>query len=71
MKLVLDLTEGQVKLLQTMLYNDTQLDEFSAVASRAIHEKISAARTAAHLARIGGRNAGHFAPQMGVKSDLQ
>lgn len=46
MKLRLDLTEGELKLLKDMLYEETQVPQFDeAFRARKIHNKLEAAES--------------------------
>lgn len=53
------LTDGQIQLLKRMLYNDTQLDEFNAAASQAIHEELTQGELLSGIKRLGERPKGY------------
>ena len=59
MKALLDLTDGQIEHLKTLLYNDTQIDEFNAVMSRAIYKELERAVSLAGIEEAVNRPRGH------------
>ena len=59
MKALLDITDGQIEHLKTLLYNDTQIDEFNAVMSRAIYVELERAVSLAGIKEAVNRPRGH------------
>ena len=59
MKAILDLTDRQIEHLKTILYNDTQIDEFNAVMSRAIYKELECATSLSDIKEAADRPPGH------------
>ena len=59
MKAILDLTDRQIEHLKTILYNDTQIDEFNAVMSRAIYKELERAVSLSGIKEAADRPPGH------------